>query len=64
MEGSFDLQDAPLIIDGSEAGDALGCAVAGGADMDGGGSLDLLFSAIYAGEDTQGLVYLARGEDR
>mgnify|MGYP002639610246 CR=1 FL=1 len=64
VEGSFDLQDAPLIIDGSEAGDALGCAVAGGADMDGGGSLDLLFSAIYAGEDTQGLVYLARGEDR
>ncbi len=64
VEGSFDLGDAPLIIDGTAAGDAMGCAVAGGADLDGGGALDLLFSAIYAGEGGQGLVYLARGEER
>ncbi len=64
VEGSIDLQDAPLIIDGAEAGDAVGCAVAGGVDLDGGGELDFLFSAIYAGEDTEGLVYLAQGEDR
>jgi hypothetical protein len=64
VQGSVDLADAALVFEGLASSDALGCAVAGGVDLDGGGLPDLLFSAIYGGDADQGQVFLVRGEER